>query len=83
MAALLILETGDRFCGSTEHMLVNLQSLEIQKDDNMRRKMICSNAVALTLLMSSIGYAQHLPQIEINFRSGTDRTGSIKATPLI
>ena len=77
MTALLILETGDRFCGLTEHMLVNLQSLEIRKDDNMRRKMICSSAIALTLLMSSIGYAQIPLQIEINFRSSANATGSL------
>ena len=43
----------------------------------MRRKMICSSAIALTILMSSIGYSQGLLRIEIDFRSGFNETGSL------
>ena len=43
----------------------------------MRRKMICSSAIALTTLMSSIGYSQDLLRIEIDFRSGFNETGSL------
>ena len=43
----------------------------------MQRKMICSSAIALTILMSSIGYSQGLLRIEIDFRSGFNETGSL------
>ena len=43
----------------------------------MRRKMICSSAIALTILMSSIGYSQDLLRIEIDFRSGFNETGGL------
>ena len=43
----------------------------------MQRKMICSSAIALTILMSSIGYSQDLLRIEIDFRSGFNETGGL------